>query len=233
VSTPGCRTVVVEIARTDPQSEGRFTVDVEDPAVVLDLLLLAQRQEPGLAFTYSCRVGMCGTCAVRINGRAALACSTRVQTTERTIRIDPLAGFPVVRDVVVDTTPFWRAWRRVQPWFVARGDGGDRIVLAEGDPSRRLVEDGLDCIACGACWSACDLTGHDPGFVGPAALTRAMTLVADTRDGARTERLRAVSQAQGIAGCHYIHGCAAACPKHIDTAGAIRRLRRWRVGARR
>jgi succinate dehydrogenase / fumarate reductase iron-sulfur subunit/fumarate reductase iron-sulfur subunit len=145
------------------------------------------------------------------------------------IRLEPLPGFAVVQDLVVDTAPFWSAWRRAHAWFVERREGCEPVVLPEGDPSRMLVDEGLDCIACGACWSACDLTGKDGAFIGPAALTRAMTLVADTRDGARDERLRAVSGAGGVTRCHYIHGCTAACPKRIDTAGAIRRLRRWRL----
>jgi succinate dehydrogenase / fumarate reductase iron-sulfur subunit/fumarate reductase iron-sulfur subunit len=105
-------------------------------------------------------------------------------------------------------------------------------VLAAGDPSREAVEAGLDCISCGACWTACDLAGTDHGFVGPAALNRAMTLVADARDGARGRRLRLASQEGGVTRCHYIHGCSGACPKGIDPAASIRRLRRWSIGAR-
>lgn len=226
------RTVAVEIARTDTLAERSFLVEVEEPAVVLDLLLAIQRDEPTLAFRYSCRVAMCGTCALRLDGRPVLACRTRVPETSESLRIEPLAGLPVLRDLVVDTEPFWSAWRRAEAWFVGRVDE-DPVVLPDGDSSRKSVERGLDCIACGACWSACDLASADADFLGPAALTRAMVLVADRRDGARKERLRAVSERGGLTRCHYIHGCSAACPKGLDTANAIRQLGRWRLRAPR
>ena len=95
--------------------------------------------------------------------------------------------------------------------------------------SRADVESGLDCVGCGACWSACDLTGAKQGFLGPAALNRAMVLSADTRDGAHDERLRLISQKGGVTRCHYIHGCSNACPKGLDPAASIRRLRRWSI----
>jgi succinate dehydrogenase/fumarate reductase iron-sulfur protein len=203
---------------------------VVEPAVVLDVLLALQRLDPSLGFRYSCRVAMCGTCAVRVDGRPVLACQTRIPAAAAGIHVEPLAGLPVVRDLIVDTGPFWSAWRAVRPWFVPREDGESR-PLAAGSASRAAVEEGLDCIACGACWAGCDLAGADPGFLGPAALNRAMTLAADTRDGARDERLRLVAREGGVTRCHYIHGCSNACPKGLDPAAAIRRLRRWSIGA--
>lgn len=223
------RTVLVDIARSDPLARRRFEVDVEEPAVVLDLLFAIQRHEPSLAFRYSCRVAMCGTCGLRVDGESALACQTRVPAADAAVRLEPLAGLPVVRDLVVDQGPFWRAWKRAEAWFVGREEG-DSVTLSEGHPARQDVEQWLDCIACGACWSACDLARADGDFVGPAALTRALVLVADPRDGARERRLRTVSSSGGIAHCHYLHGCAAACPKGLDPAAAIRKLRRWSVG---
>jgi len=196
-------TLAVEIARSDGAARRRFDVEVGEPAMVLDVLLALQRTDASIAFRYSCRVAMCGTCAIRVDGRPVLACRTPV--TDGGLLLEPLAGLPVVRDLIVDMTPFWTAWRSVEPWFTPPADGEAR-VLAAGDPSREAVEAGLDCISCGACWTACDLAGTDHAFVGPAALNRAMTLVADTRD---------------------------ACPKGIDPAASIRRLRRRSIGAGR
>jgi succinate dehydrogenase / fumarate reductase iron-sulfur subunit/fumarate reductase iron-sulfur subunit len=224
--------LAVEIARSDGDARRRFDVEVEQPAMVLDVLLALQRRDASIAFRYSCRVAMCGTCAIRVDGRPVLACRTPVTASTAEILLEPLAGLPVVRDLIVDTAPFWRAWRSVEPWFTPPADGEAR-VLAAGDPSRAAVESGLDCISCGACWTACDLTGGDHGFAGPAALNRAMTLAADTRDGARDRRLRLVSKENGVTRCHYIHGCSGACPKGIDPAASIRRLRRWSIGAGR
>jgi succinate dehydrogenase / fumarate reductase iron-sulfur subunit/fumarate reductase iron-sulfur subunit len=221
----------VTIARSTPEARTDFEVEVRQPAVVLDVLLALQRQDPSLAFRYSCRVSMCGTCAVRVDGSPALACQTAVPPTADALVLEPLAGLPIVRDLIVDMEPFWAEWRRVTPWFVPAE--GEPRTLAAGDPSRAAVEAGLDCISCGACWSACDLAGGANGFRGPAALNRAMTLAADERDGARDERLRVVSGAGGVTSCHYIHGCSGACPKGIDPAASIRRLRRWSIGAAR
>jgi succinate dehydrogenase/fumarate reductase iron-sulfur protein len=224
------RTLAVELARGDAEARSSFQVDVVEPAVVLDVLLALQRLDPTVGFRYSCRVGMCGTCAIRIDGRPALACQTQIPAAAEGLLLQPLAGLPVVRDLIVDTTPFWDAWRRATPWFVPPADGEPR-TLAAGDPSREAVEAGLDCVSCGACWTACDLAGTERGFLGPAALNRAMVLAADTRDGARDERLRLVAREGGVTRCHYLHGCSGACPRGIDPAASIRRLRRWSIGA--
>lgn len=223
VSDASARSVRVVISRTDADAPRAFDVALTQPAVVLDALLASQRLDPSLGFRYSCRVAMCGTCALRVDGRPALACQQPIEPETGELLLEPLAGFAVVRDLVVDTSPFWQAWRRVAPWFVP---GGTRTALPENDPSRDEVERGLDCIACGACWSACDVVNAHSGYLGPAALNRALTLVADDRDGARTERLRIISQRGGVTHCHSIFGCTAACPKGLDPSASIRRLRR-------
>jgi succinate dehydrogenase/fumarate reductase iron-sulfur protein len=223
----GRRKLQVRVARSDEQARRSFDVQVTEPAVVLDVLLALQRIDASLAFRYSCRVSMCGTCALRVDGRPVLACQTRVPADS--FLLEPLGGLPVVRDLIVDMTPFWDAWRRVTPWFVPREDDAEPVTLAADNPSRKAVESGLDCISCGACWTACDLAG--PKFLGPAALNRAMVLAADARDGARDERLRIASGEGGVTRCHYIHGCSGACPKGLDPAASIRRLRRWSIGA--
>jgi succinate dehydrogenase / fumarate reductase iron-sulfur subunit/fumarate reductase iron-sulfur subunit len=202
-----------------------FEIALTRPAMALDALLAVQRLDPSLGFRYSCRVAMCGTCAIRVDGRPSLACQTPIPPEADELLLEPLAGFRVVRDLVVDTTPFWRAWRQALPWFVP-GERGEAKPLAAGDPSRAAVEQGLDCITCGACWSACDVVATGAGYVGPAALNRAYTLIADTRDGAADERLAAVSGPGGVTRCHSIHGCTAACPKGLDPSAAIHRLRR-------
>ena len=223
IADPPARTVRVTIARTDAEAARAFDVSLTQPAVVLDALLASQRLDPSLGFRYSCRVAMCGTCALRVNGQPALACQRPITPETEELLLEPLAGFPVVRDLVVDTSPFWDAWRRVVPWFVP---GGSRQALSGNDSSRAEVERGLDCIGCGACWSACDVVTAHAGYLGPAALNRALTLVADERDGARTERLQIVSRQGGVTHCHSILGCTAACPKGLDPSASIRRLRR-------
>lgn len=223
-------TVSVRVARSDPATEAAFEVARFEPMTVLDLLLGIQReQDPSIAFRFSCRVGMCGTCTLRVDGRAALACTTPVEHDVRTLCLEPMAGLPVVRDLIVDMAPFWDEWARVTPYLVPRAGLDEPAVIEPGSEERRRIDPSLDCITCGACYSSCGVSASGRDFLGPAALTRAMVLVADSRDAASDERMGAVGAADGVDRCHYIYGCSAVCPKGLDPAGAIRALRRWRV----
>ncbi|CAN5804881.1 2Fe-2S iron-sulfur cluster-binding protein [soil metagenome] len=221
--------VRVRVNRSDPDAQGVFTVDRIESMMVLDLLLAIQREhDPSLGFRYSCRVAMCGTCTVRMDGRAVLACQTPVEPGRGEVRLDPLAGLPVVRDLVVDMEPFFQEWARIKP-YLEPVDGLDEPAHVRPDsPERQVIDPSLDCISCGACYSSCGLADHQRDFLGPAALNRAMVLIADSRDSAGAERLEAVTAADGVDRCHYIYGCTSVCPKGLDPARAIRRLRRWR-----
>lgn len=218
------------IARSDPAARTVFEVPRSDPMMVLDLLLAIQReQDPTIGFRFSCRVAMCGTCTVRLNGRAVLACQTRVEPDCTAVRLDPLAGLPVVRDLVVDMTPFFDEWARVTPYFVPREERDEPAIVAPDAAERLLIDPRLGCITCGACYSSCEIASTGREFLGPAALNRAMVLIADSRDGAAAERLAAVTGRDGVDRCHYVYGCTIVCPKGLDPAGAIRQLRRWRL----
>lgn len=221
--------VRVTVARSDPDAPGVFQVRRFEPMMVLDLLLSIQReQDASIGFRYSCRVAMCGTCTLRVNGRAALACQTRVESDWRDVRLDPLGGLPVVRDLVVDTAPFFEEWARITPYFVPTEDVIEPAVISPQSRERRLIDSHQDCITCGACFSSCGLADFRRDFLGPAALNRAMVLIGDSRDAAGEQRLAAVTGTDGVDRCHYIYGCTAVCPKNLDPAAAIRQLRRWR-----
>ncbi|HEY7030006.1 MAG TPA: succinate dehydrogenase/fumarate reductase iron-sulfur subunit [Thermomicrobiales bacterium] len=223
-------TVQITIARSDPAAPSTFAVRRFEPMMVLDALLAIQReQEPSLGFRYSCRVGMCGTCTVRLDGRPVLACQTRLQPEDEAIRLDPLAGLPVVRDLIVDMRPFFDEWARVKPYLVPHPDKTEPARIAPDAPERAIIDPALDCITCGACYAGCGIAGYRRDFLGPAALNRAMVLIADSRDAEREQRLRRVTGTDGAWRCRYIHACTAVCPKGLDPAGAIRRLRRWRL----
>lgn len=227
-SDPG--KVRVRVSRSDPAAEGTFDVDRFAPMMVLDLLLgIQHEQDPSIAFRFSCRVGMCGTCTLRVDGRAALACTTPVEPDLRELCLEPMAGLPVVRDLIVDMAPFWDEWARVTPYLVPRAELDEPAVVEPGSQERRRIDPSLDCITCGACYSSCGISASGRDFIGPAALNRAMVLVADSRDAAGDERMRAVSRSDGVDRCHYIYGCSAVCPKGLDPARAIRALRRWRL----
>jgi succinate dehydrogenase/fumarate reductase iron-sulfur protein len=220
----------VTVTRSDAAAQSSFEVAPVEPMMVLDALLAIQReQEPSLGFRYSCRVGMCGTCTVRLDGRPVLACQTRLHPATEAIRLDPLAGLSVVRDLIVDMRPFFDEWARVTPYLVPRAGLTEPATIVPDAPERGIIDPALDCITCGACYAGCGIAGVRRDFLGPAALNRAMVLIADSRDAARAERLRAVTGSDGAWRCHYIHACTAVCPKGLDPAGAIRRLRRWRL----
>jgi succinate dehydrogenase / fumarate reductase iron-sulfur subunit/fumarate reductase iron-sulfur subunit len=173
---------------------------------------------------------MCGTCAVRANGRSVLACQTFVSPDADEIEIAPLSGLPVVRDLIVDMRPFWAQWAEVRPWFVPKDDEVSRID--SNSREGQLVAGALGCISCGACYSTCDLTRHDREYLGPAALNRALALIADPRDGAGRERLAVVGSRGGVDRCHYVGACTSACPAGLDPSRSIVELRRLRAKAR-
>src|SRR5918999_6376260 len=224
------QTVRVTVSRSDPAARAVFEVARFAPMMVLDALLAIQREDdPALGFRYSCRVGMCGTCTVRLDGQSVLACQTPLEPGRDAIRLDPLAGLPVVRDLIVDMRPFFDEWARAKPYFVPAAGTTEPASILPDAPERRIIDPALDCITCGACYSGCGIATYRRAFLGPAALTRAMVLIADSRDGARAERLRAVTGDDGAWRCRYIHACTAVCPKGLDPADAIRRLRRWRL----
>jgi succinate dehydrogenase / fumarate reductase iron-sulfur subunit/fumarate reductase iron-sulfur subunit len=221
----------VHVHRSDPGAAAEFDIERTEPMTVLDVLLAIQRgHDPTLAFRYSCRVAMCGTCTVRVDGRTALACQARIGPDARTVRVEPLAGLPVIRDLLVDTRPFWEEWARVTPYLVPRETAGQPARIPADAAERQVIDPALDCIGCAACWSSCGVADSRRDFLGPAALNRAMVLIADSRDAARDERLASVAGSDGVDRCHYIYGCTAVCPKGLDPAGAIRRLRAWRRG---
>jgi len=228
-TTPGAlRSLRVSVGRSASGACSEFRIDARDPVTVLDLLTEIQRShDPSLAFRYSCRVMMCGTCGVRVNGRSTLACRTVVPEDADEVEIEPLAGLPVVRDLVVDMRPFWAQWARVKPWFVRAGVEAERIP--PGSAEAGLVDRTLGCISCGACYSTCGIAGHRSDYIGPAALNRALALIADPRDGAGRERLGLVGDRGGVDRCHYIGGCTSACPVGLDPSRSIVELRRLRL----
>lgn len=224
--TAGPTALRVTVERSDPGARGTFEIERSAVHVVLDALAAVAQRDPSLFFRYSCRSGVCGTCTVVADGRPVLACQTPVRPDAASIHVAPLGGFPVVRDLVVDPAPFAQRWAaaggRLSPDAGTAGDAGT-------PRARRVIEDSLDCISCGACFAACDLSAADRVFLGPAALTRATVVIADRRDTVREERLAAVAGREGVEGCHGIGACSVVCPKALDPARAIRRLRRWRL----
>lgn len=223
--------VVVRVQRSVSDAQSEFTVRRFTPMTVLDALLAIQREhDDSLGFRFSCRVAMCGTCTLRVNGRSALACQRLIEDDEERIDVSPAAGMPVVRDLVVDTSPFWEQWRRIVP-YVSPEDGQleEPAQIPPDSAERQAIDPALDCIQCGACYSSCGIAGDDGQFLGPAALTRAYVLINDSRDTAGDERLDLLTDIDGVDRCRFMYGCTGTCPKGLDPAKAIRAIRTGRV----
>lgn len=213
----------------------RFTVPRLEAQTVLDVVTYIQRWlDPTLAYRYACRVGMCGSCAMTVNGRARWTCRTRVEQVagDGRIEIAPLANLPVVRDLVTDMTPFFEKWARARGRFRGAATRRDDFARVPPDsPQRRLADAAIECIGCGVCYSSCEVVAWNPDYLGPAALNRAWTLVNDVRDTDRRARLAAVA---GDAGCHACHthmACTERCPKRLAPTASIAGLKRATAAA--
>ena len=202
---------------------------------VLDVVTFIQRElDPTLAYRYACRVGMCGSCAMTVNGRARWTCRTHVDNValKGQLEIAPLRNLPVVRDLVTDMTPFFDKWASARGRFQGGATRKDDFArVAPGSPARQQADAGIECIGCGVCYSSCDVVAWNPAYLGPAALNRAWTLVNDVRDTGNRARLAAVA---GDAGCHACHthmSCSERCPKQISPTASIAGLKRAAAAA--
>jgi len=197
---------------------------------VLDVVTHIQRKlDPTLAYRYACRVGMCGSCAMTVNGAPRWTCRTHVDKVAADGRLElrPLRNLPVIRDLVTDMRTFFDKWERAGGHFQGASTKADDFARVRPDsPARQAADAGIECIGCGVCYAACDVVSWNPDYLGPAALNRAWTLVSDVRDAKAVARLRAVA---GDAGCHACHthmSCTERCPKHISPTASIAGLKR-------
>lgn len=214
-------------------AEGRFeTYKVPRRAsqTVLDVVTWIQRRiDPTLSYRFACRVGMCGSCAMTVNGVPRWTCRTHVTKVAKddAVTIAPLRNLPVIKDLAVDMTAFFDKWARAEGRFVAKRDAVNDFAVVPPDSGQRQAADaGIECIGCAVCYSGCDVVAWNPDYLGPAALNRAWTLVNDTRDGAQRERLAAVAGDAGCHACHSQQSCREYCPKHLDPTGSIAGLKR-------
>jgi succinate dehydrogenase/fumarate reductase iron-sulfur protein len=215
----------IRVWRQEPGESGRLTdYLVEAPAegMVVDALFAIQAElDSTLAFRVACRAGMCGSCAIRVDGRERLACQTPLALVGDTVKVEPLRHLPVLKDLVADLGPFFEKYGRIHPEF-RPGPSREAATGVE----RALVDRSINCISCGACYSACDVVGLNPRFLGPAALARAWALVGDRRDGDRPARVRGAAGEDGVWRCHDLGVCTTVCPKAVAPTLAIQALRR-------
>jgi fumarate reductase iron-sulfur subunit len=225
--------ITLQVARYRPEQESEATFDeYEVPCpkewVVLDgLNHIKDRIDGTLSYRWSCRMGICGSCGMTINGEPKLTCATFLSDYgPGPVRVEPLRNFPVIRDLIVDIGDFMRKLVSVKPWIVRQTEK----PLSEGE--YRQTPEELDdykqfsmCINCMLCYAACPIYGLDPKFIGPAAIALAQRYNLDNRDEGASERMDVLSQHEGIWGCTFVGECTKVCPKHVDPAGAIQRYK--------
>ena len=225
--------ITLQVARYRPEQESEITFDEHEVPcpkdwVVLDgLNHIKDRIDGTLSYRWSCRMGICGSCGMTVNGEPKLTCATFLADyAPGPLRVEPLRNFPVIRDLIVDIGDFMRKLVRVKPWIVRQVEK----PLSEGEYLQTPEE--LDeykhysmCINCMLCYSACPIYGLDSKFIGPAAIALAQRYNFDNRDQGAADRMDVLSEHEGIWGCTFVGECTKVCPKHVDPAGAIQRYK--------
>ena len=226
------RVSVYRFAPGETERVQSYEVAVSADTTLLDALVAIQRgQDPTLAFRYACRVGMCGSCAMVVNGRERWACRTRVATLgPGPVSVRPLYHFPVLRDLVVDMAPFADRQRAVGAAFAAATGAAAYAEIPSTSPERDAIDGAIECIGCGMCLSACTMVAANGRFPGPAALNRAFTVQRDRRDAAHDARWTALLSDDALARCHGQANCTEVCPMGLSPTDSIFRLRRMAVG---
>ncbi len=225
---------IFKIFRFDPQKdqapyEQEFQIDLgdADKMTVLDALFkIQQTQDKSLSFRYSCRLAMCGSCALVINGKEGLACKTLIRDLRSgPISIQPLRHIPVVKDLTVDLKALIRRLKKMEPYFKPKAPSKEPAQIKPSSRERRVIGLNTECISCGSCVSACTMMYWDPEYLGPMNLNRAFCLITDSRD-LKGDRLARVAGETGVYRCHMEFNCTDVCPKHISPTRGIHHLKR-------
>jgi len=233
--------ITIRIKRFNPDMDKKpywqdFTVAMTAGKTILDALEEIKAEQDGsLTFRRSCRHAICGSCAMMINRRNTLVCNKSLADTvdeDNTILIEPLPYIPVIKDLVVDRSAFWEQYQAVKPWLIpvdATSTREYRMTQEEVE----AMEAAETCIMCGACYSSCPVVAGNKHYIGPHALLKAFSRVADPRDAATLERLNEVATDKGVFRCHMVLNCVDACPKGLDPAKAIATLAKMSLRARK
>lgn len=228
------KTEMLEVRVWRGSQEGEFktySVPRHESQTILDVVTFIQREvDPSLSYRFACRVGMCGSCAMLVNGQARWTCRTHVSkvldSTNR-LEIAPLANLPVIKDLATDMTQFFDKWAKAKGQFKGDKTRHDSFAQVRPDSAERQAADaGIECIGCGVCYASCDVVTWRPDYLGPAALNRAWTLTNDERDVAKLDRLKAIAGDAGCHACHSHFACTERCPKGISPTAGIAGLKR-------
>lgn len=228
--------ITIRVLRANPAQQLKpryqtYQIPAEPGMTVLGALLYAKEKlDHSIAIRFSCRMASCGSCGMKINGLPRLACYTQVsELGDAPIIVEPLSHYPLVRDLVTDFDQFFSMHHNIKPFLVRQDRSEQDTSETEYVQSPRELDDFLQfsyCIKCGLCNAACPTLTTDPEFIGPQALGQAYRYVADSRDEGTKDRVKVLDTSQGIWRCHFAGACSFVCPKGVDPALAIQRLRR-------
>ena len=228
------RRLIFRIKRFDPESERfiyrDYEVEVDKYSTVLDVLIkIVETQDPTLSVRYSCRMGICGSCGMVVNGKPVLACEKNVLSIgSDVVTVEPMYNLPVIKDLVTDLEDFFEKHRKVKPWLIRADEDEQFNPKAEYIQYPEELERYWNfsyCIKCGLCVAACPIVAERSDFLGPQALAQAFRWYEDSRDQYSIERLDLVDSEQGVWGCEFAGSCSRACPKGVDPALAIQLLK--------
>lgn len=212
-----------------------YTVPLRANQTVLDIVTWVQRHlDPTLSYRFACRVGMCGSCAMTVNGRPRWTCRTHVTKVVRNggLEVAPLANLPIIKDLAADMRPFFEKWVAAHGVFSASRTRADAVEPIKPDePARRAADAAIECINCGVCYAACDTVRWNQDYLGPAALNRAWSLMNDGRDSDGAGRISAIAAAGGCHSCHSHQSCQEHCPQSLNPTRSIAGLKRLALQA--
>lgn len=222
---------IFKISRFDPSTDKKpyintFEVKVSKKMSILEaLFFILENLDGSLAFRFSCRGAVCGSCAMYINGKRRLACQTLVDSIRsKVIRIEPLPHYMIIKDLVVDMDKFFKKYRDIKPYLINEAAAPQK-ERCQSIADRKKIDEMTKCILCGSCYSACTMAFTNDNFLGPAALTKAYRFLADSRDDNDIERLNLAGGDNGVWRCHTLFNCADACPKEIVPTYSIQKLK--------
>ncbi|MEU1086993.1 succinate dehydrogenase iron-sulfur subunit [Streptomyces sp. NPDC005576] len=226
-------TATIRIRRFNPEvSEDAvwqdFQIEIDPKERVLDALHKIKWELDGtLTFRRSCAHGICGSDAMRINGKNRLACKTLIKdiNPEKPITVEAIKGLTVLKDLVVDMDPFFQAYRDVMPFLITKGNEPTRERLQSAEDRERF-DDTTKCILCAACTSSCPVFWNDGQYFGPAAIVNAHRFIFDSRDEAGEQRLEILNDRDGVWRCRTTFNCTDACPRGIEVTKAIQEVKR-------
>ncbi len=227
--------VTLKVWRFDPKVDTEpyyqsYQIPTRKSLTVLEsLFYVTDRLDGSLSYRACCRAGVCGSCAMFINGSYRLACETQVAWfPDGQITLGPLPRLKVIKDLVVDLEPFFAKYEQIKPFLISNSKAPEK-ERCQRPKDRKKLDEMIDCILCASCYSSCPTVwmGEEmDGYLGPAALTKAWRFIADSRDEGTKERMEVIASETGLWRCHTAFNCVEACPKHINTTDAIQHLKR-------